>query len=168
MFIFTTPCAVVSTCAMSERCSLHAPGAVITPWSSYWRCTGLHSSHRSPPHSCLTGSAGFIRHRMMMVAPASVDQASRRAMRANSADQDVALRLKSPDWMPAQSPATRTCRLHDHGQRECAAAHWVRDCRNTTDRGRFSGSSACLVANDSLDPAFMVSGFDRPSSAVSS
>ena len=36
---------------MSERCSLHAPGAVISPWSSYRRGTGLHSSHRSPPLS---------------------------------------------------------------------------------------------------------------------
>ena len=39
MFIFTTTCTVFSLCAMSERCPLHAPEVVITPWSSYRRGT---------------------------------------------------------------------------------------------------------------------------------
>jgi hypothetical protein len=36
---------------MSERCSLHGPGVVITPWFVFSAGAGLHSSHRSPPNT---------------------------------------------------------------------------------------------------------------------
>jgi hypothetical protein len=46
---------------MSERCSLHGPGVVITPWFVFSAGAGLHSSHRSPAHFPLKtpGMAAF-------------------------------------------------------------------------------------------------------------
>ena len=48
--IRSCPCAAGITWAMTERCSLHGPGVVITPWFVFLADAGLHSSHRSPPH----------------------------------------------------------------------------------------------------------------------
>jgi len=54
------------------------------PWVSGARFTaapGLHASHRSPPHSCLPCSAGVWGNWLIVMVPASSDQAPGRSCR---------------------------------------------------------------------------------------